>query len=197
MVIIHTNQTKPLWFPETPLVFCSEWVFFTLFFLETYPIMAMALDAALWIAKMAWIALSGWISSCLTVADEFASSLRTGEIGPFHVGWSNYASFSKMDSGYAPSFVIFDCPWNQARFRVLGMCQNLFFNSGLCVLSWSGVACVFWVKRGMWLLCEIGFHWIEELRGCFFVILQLVDCFGAYFVQGWYMNLNAYTTICC
>ncbi|XP_020235992.1 uncharacterized protein LOC109815641 [Cajanus cajan] len=48
--------------------------------------MAMALEAALWIAKMAWMALSGWISSCLTVADEFASSLRSGEIGPFHVG---------------------------------------------------------------------------------------------------------------
>jgi len=48
--------------------------------------MAMALDAALWFIKMTWIALSGWISSCLTVADEFASSLRSGDIGPFHVG---------------------------------------------------------------------------------------------------------------
>ncbi|KAK7378076.1 hypothetical protein VNO80_03512 [Phaseolus coccineus] len=47
--------------------------------------MAMALDAVLWIAKMTWIALSGWISSCLTVADEFASSLRSGDIGPFHL----------------------------------------------------------------------------------------------------------------
>ncbi|KAL2952580.1 hypothetical protein AAZX31_19G119000 [Glycine max] len=46
--------------------------------------MAMALDAALWIVKMTWIALSGWISSCLIVADEFASSLRSGDIGPFH-----------------------------------------------------------------------------------------------------------------
>ncbi|XP_027353273.1 uncharacterized protein LOC113863773 [Abrus precatorius] len=48
--------------------------------------MAMAFDSALWIAKMTWIALSGWITSCLTVADEFATSLRSGDIGPFHVG---------------------------------------------------------------------------------------------------------------
>lgn len=48
--------------------------------------MAMALNAAFYIAKMTWIALSGWITSCLIVADEFASSLRSGDIGPFHVG---------------------------------------------------------------------------------------------------------------
>ncbi|RHN47762.1 hypothetical protein MtrunA17_Chr7g0256521 [Medicago truncatula] len=48
--------------------------------------MAMALNSALYIAKMAWIALSGWITSCLTIADEFATSLRSGDIGPFHVG---------------------------------------------------------------------------------------------------------------
>ncbi|KAG5043277.1 hypothetical protein GYH30_007087 [Glycine max] len=64
--------------------------------------MAMALDAALWIVKMTWIALSGWISSCLTVADEFASSLRSGDIGPFHMG--------TLLTGYAASFVIFDRP---------------------------------------------------------------------------------------
>jgi hypothetical protein len=29
------------------------------------------------------------VSTCLTVADELASSLRTGDIGPFHVGWSS------------------------------------------------------------------------------------------------------------
>jgi hypothetical protein len=33
-----------------------------------------------------WVALIGCVSSCLTVADELASSLRTGDIGPFHVG---------------------------------------------------------------------------------------------------------------
>nr|GEV29011.1 probable 3-hydroxyisobutyrate dehydrogenase, mitochondrial isoform X1 [Tanacetum cinerariifolium] len=39
-----------------------------------------------WMAKMVWIALTGWVISCLTVADEIAGSLRTGDIGPFHVG---------------------------------------------------------------------------------------------------------------
>ncbi|XP_024186642.1 uncharacterized protein LOC121048854 isoform X2 [Rosa chinensis] len=32
--------------------------------------------------------LTGWVSSCLTVADELATSLRTGDIGPFNVGRS-------------------------------------------------------------------------------------------------------------
>ncbi|GAU40683.1 hypothetical protein TSUD_88290 [Trifolium subterraneum] len=31
-----------------------------------------------------WIALSGWIISCLTIVDEFATSLGSGDIGPFH-----------------------------------------------------------------------------------------------------------------
>ncbi|XP_025014895.2 uncharacterized protein LOC107262052 [Ricinus communis] len=48
--------------------------------------MAMPWGTTLWMVKMVWIALSGWVSSCLTVADEVASSLRTGDIGPFHVG---------------------------------------------------------------------------------------------------------------
>ncbi|XP_031387796.1 uncharacterized protein LOC116200937 [Punica granatum] len=48
--------------------------------------MALPLRAALWMAKMVWIALTGWVSSCLTVADEVAGSLRSGDISPFHVG---------------------------------------------------------------------------------------------------------------
>ncbi|OMO99927.1 hypothetical protein CCACVL1_03549 [Corchorus capsularis] len=48
--------------------------------------MAMPLDVALWMAKMVWIALSGWVTSCLTIADEVAASLRSGDIGAFHVG---------------------------------------------------------------------------------------------------------------
>lgn len=48
--------------------------------------MAMSWGMALWMANMVWVALIGWVSSCLTVADELASSLRTGDIGPFHVG---------------------------------------------------------------------------------------------------------------
>ncbi|PON31589.1 hypothetical protein PanWU01x14_368750 [Parasponia andersonii] len=47
--------------------------------------MAMPWEMTLWMAKMVWIALSGWVSSCLIVADEIASSFRTGDIGPFHV----------------------------------------------------------------------------------------------------------------
>ncbi|KAM3690889.1 hypothetical protein ACB098_09G156500 [Castanea mollissima] len=48
--------------------------------------MAVPWAMTLWMAKMVWVALSGWVSSCLTVADEVAGSLRTGDIGPFHVG---------------------------------------------------------------------------------------------------------------
>ncbi|KAL9331512.1 hypothetical protein ACSQ67_001122 [Phaseolus vulgaris] len=75
-LIVKEGSQKPEWVS----------VYHFILFLETTYRMAMALDAALWIAKMTWIALSGWISSCLTVADEFASSLRSGDIGPFHVG---------------------------------------------------------------------------------------------------------------
>ncbi|XP_021282435.1 uncharacterized protein LOC110415191 [Herrania umbratica] len=48
--------------------------------------MAMPWVMTLWMAEMVWIALSGWVSSCLTIADEVADSLRSGDIGPFHVG---------------------------------------------------------------------------------------------------------------
>ncbi|XP_062112018.1 uncharacterized protein LOC133823350 [Humulus lupulus] len=48
--------------------------------------MGMPWGMTLWMAKMVWIALSGWVSSCLIVADEIATSFRTGDIGPFHVG---------------------------------------------------------------------------------------------------------------
>ncbi|KHG29945.1 Uncharacterized protein F383_16360 [Gossypium arboreum] len=44
----------------------------------------MPLGVALEMAKMVWIALSGWVCSCLTIADEVAASLRSGDIGPFH-----------------------------------------------------------------------------------------------------------------
>ncbi|KAJ4836104.1 hypothetical protein Tsubulata_004207 [Turnera subulata] len=48
--------------------------------------MAMPFGMGLWIAKMVWFAIVGWVSSCLSVADELATSLRTGDIGPFTVG---------------------------------------------------------------------------------------------------------------
>ncbi|XP_047943534.1 uncharacterized protein LOC125190306 [Salvia hispanica] len=48
--------------------------------------MAVGWSVTLWMARMVWFALSGWVVSCLTVADELAGSLRSGDIGPFHVG---------------------------------------------------------------------------------------------------------------
>ncbi|KAI7745111.1 hypothetical protein M8C21_030338 [Ambrosia artemisiifolia] len=48
--------------------------------------MAVPWSVSLWMANMVWMAISGWVISCLTVADEIAGSLRTGDIGPFHVG---------------------------------------------------------------------------------------------------------------
>ncbi|KAK3025062.1 hypothetical protein RJ639_044866 [Escallonia herrerae] len=47
--------------------------------------MAVPWNTTLWMAKMVWVALTGWIMACLAVADEIASSLRAGDIGPFHV----------------------------------------------------------------------------------------------------------------
>ncbi|KAF4374474.1 hypothetical protein F8388_016025 [Cannabis sativa] len=46
--------------------------------------MAMPWGMTLWMTKMVWLALSGWVSSCLIVADEIATSFRTGDISPFH-----------------------------------------------------------------------------------------------------------------
>ncbi|KAJ6992254.1 hypothetical protein NC653_015574 [Populus alba x Populus x berolinensis] len=46
--------------------------------------MAMPWSMAIWIANMVWVGLIGLVSTCLTVADELASSLRAGDIGPFH-----------------------------------------------------------------------------------------------------------------
>ncbi|XP_011655752.1 uncharacterized protein LOC105435581 [Cucumis sativus] len=48
--------------------------------------MALPLHLAFWIADMVWGAFSGCISSCLAFADEVASSIRTGDIGTFHIG---------------------------------------------------------------------------------------------------------------
>lgn len=48
--------------------------------------MAVTCGFILWMVRMVWIAIKGWVSSCLIVADELASSLRTGDIGPLNVG---------------------------------------------------------------------------------------------------------------
>ncbi|XP_038721776.1 uncharacterized protein LOC120013879 isoform X2 [Tripterygium wilfordii] len=48
--------------------------------------MAMPWSMVLWMAEMVWLALAGWVSSCLNVADELARALRNGDIGPLHAG---------------------------------------------------------------------------------------------------------------
>ncbi|CAI0625403.1 unnamed protein product [Linum tenue] len=48
--------------------------------------MAMQWSSTLFVLQMVWLALVGWVSSCLNVADEVAHSLRTGDIGPFIIG---------------------------------------------------------------------------------------------------------------
>ncbi|XP_038903622.1 uncharacterized protein LOC120090170 [Benincasa hispida] len=48
--------------------------------------MPLPLHLAFWIADMVWVAFSGCITSCLALADEVAGSIRTGDIGAFHIG---------------------------------------------------------------------------------------------------------------
>ncbi|CAF2048152.1 unnamed protein product [Brassica rapa] len=48
--------------------------------------MAMPLGMATYLMRMVWFSLSGWVFTCLSIADEIAGSLRNGDIGPFHVG---------------------------------------------------------------------------------------------------------------
>ncbi|MFS7904130.1 hypothetical protein Hanom_Chr01g00032391 [Helianthus anomalus] len=55
--------------------------------------MALPWSVSLWMANMVWLAISGWVISCLTVADEIAGSIRTGDIGPFH-GCNDFSFFS-------------------------------------------------------------------------------------------------------
>ncbi|KAK9671240.1 hypothetical protein RND81_12G015600 [Saponaria officinalis] len=47
--------------------------------------MAISWSVTMWVSKMVWLGLVGWVSSCLVVADEIARSLRSGDIGAFHV----------------------------------------------------------------------------------------------------------------
>lgn len=48
--------------------------------------MAIPCSMTLWIGKMVWLAISGWVVALLSMADEIANALRNGDIGPFHVG---------------------------------------------------------------------------------------------------------------
>ncbi|KAK4757362.1 hypothetical protein SAY87_018663 [Trapa incisa] len=51
-----------------------------------FAVMAVQCGNAIWAAEIIFLALKGWVSSILIVADEVASSLRSGDIGPFHIG---------------------------------------------------------------------------------------------------------------
>ena len=42
--------------------------------------MAMPLEMAMHLTKTVWFALSGWIFTCLCIADEIAGSLRNREL---------------------------------------------------------------------------------------------------------------------
>ncbi|MFS7924199.1 hypothetical protein Hanom_Chr03g00269821 [Helianthus anomalus] len=48
--------------------------------------MAVPWSVSKWMASnMVLMAISDWVISCLTVVDEIAGSILTGDIGPFHV----------------------------------------------------------------------------------------------------------------
>ncbi|KAL9255365.1 hypothetical protein AKJ16_DCAP20530 [Drosera capensis] len=59
--------------------------------------MAVPWKVSIWIAKMVWLALASWVSSCLIVADDIASSLPSGDIGAFYVGLSRCCPDSGSD----------------------------------------------------------------------------------------------------
>lgn len=61
----------------------ENWIFEVEFvFVE----MVMPWGMTVWMVKMVWMALCGWVSSCFAVAREIAHALRNGDIGAFHVG---------------------------------------------------------------------------------------------------------------
>ncbi|KAL4203741.1 hypothetical protein AMTRI_Chr01g105390 [Amborella trichopoda] len=50
--------------------------------------MAFPWNFSFYLASMlvVWDVLKSWISICISAASEIARALRTGDIGPFHVG---------------------------------------------------------------------------------------------------------------
>jgi hypothetical protein len=46
--------------------------------------MAMPIDLAMYIVNMVWVGLFGWISSCVTTADQIACALHDLNSGPFN-----------------------------------------------------------------------------------------------------------------
>ncbi|CAL9236450.1 unnamed protein product [Arabidopsis halleri] len=51
--------------------------------------MAMPLEMAMLLTNTVWFALSGWILTCLSIADEIAGSLRNREVVPLHVAFKS------------------------------------------------------------------------------------------------------------
>ncbi|MFS7996723.1 hypothetical protein Hanom_Chr12g01133151 [Helianthus anomalus] len=59
--------------------------------------MAVSWSVSLWMENMVWLAIRGWVISCLTVADEIAGSIRTGDIGLFHVSSFVFCCVDTLD----------------------------------------------------------------------------------------------------
>ncbi|KAL6336645.1 hypothetical protein AAG906_035959 [Vitis piasezkii] len=104
--------------------------------------MAMPWGMTLWMAKIVWVVLSGWVSSCLTVADDIASSLRTGDIGVL-LGKVVVYVFRWMENLLSSPITLFSTGWGedflgkrfsilQFRRKFLSLCRfNLFRIKGL------------------------------------------------------------------
>ncbi|CAA7060550.1 unnamed protein product [Microthlaspi erraticum] len=47
--------------------------------------MAMPLGMATYLMRMVWFSLSSWVFTCLSIADEIAASLRSGDIDKCYI----------------------------------------------------------------------------------------------------------------
>ncbi|KAL9295269.1 hypothetical protein AtEden1_Chr3g0214021 [Arabidopsis thaliana] len=60
--------------------------------------MAMPLGMAMYLMRMVWFSLSGWVFTCVAIADEIAGSLRNGDIGPFHAFLNSGRAFTAVNA---------------------------------------------------------------------------------------------------
>lgn len=70
-------------------------------------VMAVCWSLTLWLSEMMWVGLKSWIVSCLIVANQIALSIRSGDIGPFNVGW--FCLVSLFLSSFFLLGLTFDC----------------------------------------------------------------------------------------
>ncbi|KAF4402529.1 hypothetical protein G4B88_012314 [Cannabis sativa] len=75
--------------------------------------MAMPWGMTLWMTKMVWLALSGWVSSCLIVADEIATSFRT-----------DYIILTTIPIFTDPKLWFAECQTNMKSVQSLSKCPN-------------------------------------------------------------------------